>query len=53
VRLWDTATGAQVLSLLYGEGVWEARFSPDDERLVVLPMDGTVRVLDSVPWARR
>lgn len=47
VRLWAPARGDAVLSLPFAAQVYGAQFSPDGHRLFVLPMDGTVVVLDA------
>ncbi|HLF83512.1 MAG TPA: hypothetical protein VI837_04995 [Blastocatellia bacterium] len=42
-----------MLTIPYADQMYGAVFSPDGSRLVTLPMDGTIRVLDSRPSAAR
>jgi WD40 repeat protein len=44
-RVWDVATGSQVLLLPFDDQLSGAAFSPDGQELAVLPMNGTVLVL--------
>lgn len=47
VRLWAADTGDHVLTIPFAAQVYGVRFSRDATRLAVLPMDGTVVVLDA------
>jgi WD40 repeat protein len=48
VKVWDTATGKQLLSLTGHAGwVWSMAFSPDGERLASGSADGRVKIWDS------
>jgi WD40 repeat protein len=53
LRLWDPASGANVLTVPAETTVYATAFSPDGTRLAMVPLDGTVVLLDSVPAARR
>jgi len=46
-RLWDPATGENVLSIPSEGPPWNAMFHPDGKRLFLLPLDQTVRTLGS------
>jgi WD40 repeat protein len=46
VRVWDTATGRELLPCLPGHGVWRVAFSLDVPRLATVDQDGTVTVWD-------
>src|SRR5262249_50581560 len=51
VKLWDTATGQEVLSLHgHTEWVFDVAFTPDGERLASASWDRSVRVWDGRPW---
>jgi WD40 repeat protein len=43
IKLWDIATGEELLSLGFSRPVWYLRFSPDGRTLAVLPLAGQVR----------
>ncbi len=47
VRLWASDTGESLLTVPFPVQVYGARFSPDGQKLAVLPMNGTVQVLDA------
>jgi WD40 repeat protein len=48
VRIWDTASGEEVLVLTGHEhGVQEVGFSPSGHRLASIGADGTLRVWDA------
>jgi WD40 repeat protein len=51
VKLWETATGREVLSLLHGRGdqVTGVSFSPDGRQLVSTGMSGAIKVWDATP----
>ncbi|MCH8342580.1 MAG: PD40 domain-containing protein [Planctomycetes bacterium] len=52
-RVWDAATGEQLLVLRGHEFiVYSASFSPDGKRIVT-GHDSTIRIWDSVPYAQR
>jgi WD40 repeat protein len=53
LRLWDPASGANVLTVPAETTGYATAFSPDGTRLAMVPLDGTVVLLDSVPAARR
>lgn len=52
VKLWDVATGANVLTFAYDVQADGAFFSPDGQRLITLPMDKTARRLNVSPSTR-
>jgi WD40 repeat protein len=53
LRLWDWRSCANVLSLPFASGVYEMAWSPDGDRLLAAPLDGTVVRLDAAsPRAR-
>jgi WD40 repeat protein len=47
-RVWDPGIGANVLTIPFDAGVWQVAWSPDGDRLAVLPLNGTVTILDAV-----
>jgi WD40 repeat protein len=49
VRLWDTTTGEEVLSLSTGGLVRGLAFSPNGHRLAAMCTDGTIKVWDATP----
>jgi WD40 repeat protein len=51
VKLWETATGREVLTLLHGRGdqLTGVSFSPDSRQIVSTSMSGTVKVWDATP----
>jgi WD40 repeat protein len=51
VKLWDTATGREILTLLHGsnELLTAVSFSPDGRQIVSTSMSGTVKVWDATP----
>ena len=54
VRVWDAASGAELLVLRGHEGpVYAAAFSPDGARIVSGSGDGTVRVWDAASGAEQ
>ncbi len=48
IRIWDTKTG-ELLSVIYGhtEIIWMGGWSPNEQRIFSVSMDGTVRVWDA------
>jgi WD40 repeat protein len=45
VRIWNVATGAELLTLpVHTNNVWGVAFNPDGKRLATASWDGTVRV---------
>jgi WD40 repeat protein len=51
VRLWETATGREILTLLHGGGgeVAGLSFSPDGHQIVAVSQRGTIKVWDATP----
>src|SRR5262249_44671138 len=49
VKIWETLTGQELLSLQGHEGVvWDVAFSRDGQRLTGVSVDGTVKVWEAV-----
>lgn len=46
-KLWDPATGANVLTILAEATPWNAKFHPDGKSIVLLTLDQTIRVIRS------
>lgn len=46
VHVWDPATGAHLLKVPLAESPYDLAWTPDGQRLLVLPLDGTLRVLE-------
>lgn len=46
VHVWDPATGAHLLKVPLAESPYDLAWTPDGKRLLVLPLDGTLRVLE-------
>ena len=47
-RIWDTATGKELLRLVgHTRAVWDARFLPDGQRVITAGADRTIRVWDA------
>ncbi|HEX6278598.1 MAG TPA: WD40 repeat domain-containing protein, partial [Pyrinomonadaceae bacterium] len=46
-KLWDTATGANVLTIPAAATPWNAMFHPDGKSIFLLPLDSTIKVLTS------
>jgi WD40 repeat protein len=44
-KLWDPASGRELLSVPAEAVVYSVAWSPDGERLALLPLDGSVRIL--------
>lgn len=51
IKLWETATGREILTLLHGRGdqVTGVSFSPDGLQIVSVSKSGTVKVWDATP----
>jgi WD40 repeat protein len=51
VKLWDVATGREVLTLLHGRGdfVRGVSFSPDGRQIISVSQSGTIKVWDATP----
>lgn len=50
-RIWDAATGAQILSLDQGASCWGIAWSPDATRVVTVGYGTTIRVWDATSGA--
>jgi WD40 repeat protein len=50
VKVWDTATGQELLTLR-GQGglVWSVAISPDGQRIASANQDGIVRIWEAAP----
>jgi WD40 repeat protein len=46
VHIWDPDTGRHLLSVPFEESPYDLAWSPDGRRLFVVPIDGTIRVLE-------
>ena len=53
VRLWAAGSGDHVLTIPFAVQVYGARFARDGARLAVMPMDGSVVLLDAPAPAPR
>ena len=51
VKLWETATGREILTLVHGrdELLTGVSFSPDGRQIVSTSKSGTVKVWDAMP----
>jgi WD40 repeat protein len=50
VKVWETATGQELLSLQgHADGVWGVTFSRDGQRLVSASTDGAVKLWEAGP----
>jgi WD40 repeat protein len=50
VKVWETATGQELLSLQgHADGVWGVAFSRDGQRLVSASTDGAVKLWEAGP----
>jgi WD40 repeat protein len=49
IRLWDLATGQEMLKLSGFKGIMSLRFNSDSRRLMSASRDGTIRVWDAAP----
>ena len=47
IHLWNPATGVRLLKVPFSESIWEISWSPDGKRLLAIPLDGTIRVLEA------
>jgi len=47
-RVWTPRSGLDVLTNPFDAGVWQVAWSPDGDRLAVLPLNRTVTILDAV-----
>jgi WD40 repeat protein/DNA-binding SARP family transcriptional activator len=48
-KIWDAATGAELLSYAFGPQLTEGKWSPDMKRIALSAADGKVRIVD-VHW---
>jgi WD40 repeat protein/tRNA A-37 threonylcarbamoyl transferase component Bud32 len=52
VKLWDTETGLELLTLIgHTSWLWQTRFSPDGNRILSCGRDQTLRIWDGNPLA--
>jgi WD40 repeat protein len=51
VHLWDAVSGAHLLRVPFAEAIWDLAWSRDGHRLLVIPLDRTIRVLAASPAA--
>jgi WD40 repeat protein len=49
VKLWETKTGREILTLSHPAGVDCVAFTPDTHRLVSTCRDGRIRLWDATP----
>lgn len=49
LRLWDPRSGDQVLALPIGAPVWALAWSPDGDRLGLVVLDRSIRLLSALP----
>ncbi len=50
VRVWDLR-GNQLALFEFADDIYYAEWSPDGNQIVVTTRDGSIRLLDSAPWA--
>ncbi len=49
IKVWDTATGTQLISLKCNDVVWDVCFSPNGLQVLAYTRDSTVTVYDATP----